>query len=144
MKQILRQLDNIIVRLKLEESLEKVKFIREYGSHTAQVPLFVGFMAVVSVMDTSLSKQYIGGYMSSAVKGEEFQAKVAISVYAPADENGNGLSEITSEMLAALRKVDSEKILGEFTVSPIEFDADMNAIFRTVEFKMDFYLCEEA
>ncbi len=142
MKQILRQLDSLIARIKLCENLSKVRFIRDYGSHSAETPV-TGFLAVVSLTDTSLSKQYIGEYLESSIKGEEFSAKVEINVYAPASENGNGLSEVISELMSTLKKVDNEKILRDITASPIEFDTDMNSIFRTVEFKMDFCLCEE-
>lgn len=142
MKQILRQLDTLIARIKLCENLERVRFIREYGTHSAEMPV-TGFLAVVSLTDTSLSKKYIGEYLESSIKGEEFSAKVEINVYAPASENGNGLSEVTSELMSTLKRVDNEKILRDITASPIEFDADMNSIFRTVEFKMDFCLCEE-
>ena len=143
MNQIEKQLDSIIARLKLCESLSQVRFIREYGSHNIEMPVS-GFLAVVSVTGTALSKEYIGGYISPSVRGEQYAAKAQICVYAPADENGSGLSEITSEILAALKKADSEKIIEDVSVSSIDFDADMNAIFRTVELTIEFYLCEEA
>lgn len=142
MKQILKQLDSLIARIKLCEYFARVRFIRDYGTHSAQTPV-TGFLAVVSLTDTSLSRRYIGEYLESSVKGEQFTAKAEINVYAPASENGNGLSEVTSELMSTLKKVDNEKILRDITASPIEFDADMNAIFRKVEFKMDFCLCEE-
>lgn len=142
MKQILRQLDSLIARVKLCENLARVRFIRDYGTHSAESPV-TGFLAVVSLTDTSLSKQYIGEYLESSIKGEQFTAKVEINVYAPASENGNGLSEVISELMSTLKKVDNEKILRDITASPIEFDADINSIFRKVEFMMDFCLCEE-
>lgn len=143
MNQIEKQVDSIIVRLKTIEELKPLKFVREYGFHDAEMPV-VGLLAVVSVTDTALSKSYIGGYMSSSVKGEQFLARVEIRIYAPATENGNGLSEITSELLQGLKKADTQQIIIEANASPIAFDADMNAIYRTVEFGLEFCLCEEA
>lgn len=142
MNQITAQLDRIIARLRLNERLDRVKFIREHGNHRAEVSLS-GFLAVVCVTDTALSRKFVGDYLSPAVKGERFSANVQIIVYAPADENGNGLSEITCELMQGLKKADTEKIIGETSVSAIEFDADMNAIYRKVEFTMEFCLCEE-
>lgn len=101
------------------------------------------FLAVVAVTDTVLSKKYVGDYLSASVKGEQFLAKVQIFVYAPADENGNGLSEITCEIMQGLKKADTEKIISELSVSAIDFDTDINAIFRKVEFTMEFFVCEE-
>lgn len=88
-------------------------------------------------------KKYVGDYLSASVKGEQFLAKVQIFVYAPADENGNGLSEITCEIMQGLKKADTEKIISELSVSAIDFDTDINAIFRKVEFTMEFFVCEE-
>lgn len=59
MNQITTQLNRIIARLKLNEKLSKVKFIREHGNHSAEVNL-TEFLAVVAVTDTSLSKSLWG------------------------------------------------------------------------------------
>ncbi len=142
MNQIEKQIDRIIAGLKLNEALKPVRFVREYGSHSTENPIS-GLLAVVSVTDTTLSKNYIGGYLSSSIKGDSYAAKVEIRVYAPATENGNGLSEIVSELLTGLKKADNEKIIVESDASSIAFDPDMNAIYRTVHFSIEFCLCEE-
>lgn len=142
MNQITTQLDRIIARLRLNEKLKGVKFIREHTSQSVEVNL-CSFLAVVAVTDTALSKRFVGDYLSPSVKGEQFSARVQIFVYAPADENGNGLSEITCELMQGLKKADTDKIISEVSVSAIDFDADMNSIYRKVEFNMEFCLCEE-
>jgi putative NADH-flavin reductase len=81
--------------------------------------------------------------ISSSVKGEEYIAKVEIRVYAPASENGSGLSEIVSEMLTGLKKADTNKIIVESGATSIEFDSNMNAIYRVISFEISFCLCEE-
>jgi hypothetical protein len=140
--QIEKQIDRIIAGLKLIDELKGVRFIREYGSHNVEMPI-KGMLAVVSVTDTSLSKSFLGDYLSSSVKGEQYKANVEVRVYAPAVENGNGLSELVSEMLIGLKKADSQKIIVESGASPIAFDANMNAIYRIVNFTVEFCLCEE-
>lgn len=142
MNQITTQLDRIIARLRLNEKLKGVKFIREHTSQSVEVNLS-SFLAVVAVTDTALSKRFVGDYLSPSVKGEQFSTRVQIFVYAPADENGNGLSEITCELMQGLKKADTDKIISEVSVSAIDFDADMNSIYRKVEFNMEFCLCEE-
>ena len=142
MNQIEKHVDRVIAGLKLIEALKPVRFVREYGSHNTEMPI-KGLLAVVSITDTSLSKSYIGGYLSSSVKGEQYEAKGEIRVYAPATENGSGLSEIVTEILAGIKKADSQKIISETSASSIAFDPDMNAIYRTVHFSIDFCLCEE-
>ena len=91
----------------------------------------------------STEKSYIGGYLSPSIKGESYNAGVEIRVYAPATENGSGLSEIVSEILLGLKTADAEKTITHSEAASIEFDPDMNAIYRTVSFNMEFCLCEE-
>ena len=133
MNRIEKQVDRIIAGLKVNEALKNVRFIREYGSDEAPSPVN-GMIAVVSVRDMSTEKSYIGGYLSPSIKGESYNAGVEIRVYAPATENGSGLSEVVSEILLGLKTADA---------ASIEFDPDMNAIYRTVSFNMEFCLCEE-
>lgn len=143
MNQIETQIDNIIMGLKRIEGLSGVRFVKEYKNHKVENPI-TGFIAVVYVTDTALSKGYIGGYLSSSLKGEQFFARTEIRVYAPVDENGTGLSEIISEILTGLKKADTEKIIVDVSATSIKFDTEINSIYRTVEFNIEFCLCEEA
>lgn len=142
MNRIEKQVDRIIAGLKVNEALKNVRFIREYGSDEAPSPVN-GMIAVVSVRDMSAEKSYIGGYLSPSIKGESYNAGVEIRVYAPATENGSGLSEVVSEILLGLKTADAEKTITHSEAASIEFDPDMNAIYRTVSFNMEFCLCEE-
>lgn len=142
MNRIERQVDRIIAGLKLIDGLRQIRFVREYGSRAAEAPVR-GFLAVVSVTDMSASKSFIGEYLSQGVKGELFCAKAEIRVYAPADENGSGLSELVGELMAGLKRADTEKVITSTGATSIEFDPDMNAVFRTVTLELEFCLCEE-
>lgn len=142
MTQIQKQLDRIIVGLKHIEALADVRFVREYGSHKVETPI-TSLLAVVSVRETVLSNNYIGGYLSSSIKGEQYSAVAEIRVYAPATENGAGLSETVSNILSGMKEADKDKITTEASATPIAFDSDMNAIYRTVNFGIDFCLCKE-
>lgn len=142
MTQIQKQLDRIVVGLKHIDSLKDVRFVREYGSHSVETPI-TGFLAVVSVRETVLSNNYIGGYLSSSVRGDQYSANAEIRVYAPATENGAGLSEVVGAILSGLKDADKDRIVTETSATPIAFDSDMNAIYRTVKFGVDFCLCEE-
>ena len=142
MTQIQKQLDKIIVGLKRIETLKNVRFVREYGAHKAEVPIN-DMLAVVSVKESVLSNSYIGGYLSSSVRGDQYSANAEIRVYAPSDKSGAGLSETVGEILAGLKTADENKIIPESSATPIAFDSDMNAVYRTVKFVVDFCLCEE-
>ena len=136
MNRIEKQVDRIIAGLKVNEALKNVRFIREYGSDEAPSPVN-GMIAVVSVRDMSTEKSYIGGYLSPSIKGESYNAGVEIRVYAPATENGSGLSEVVSEILLGLKTADAEKTITHSEAASIEFDPDMNAIYRNAVLKCE-------
>ena len=81
--------------------------------------------------------------MTASLHGETYSAEAEIRLYAPADANGNGLAEIVSEVLAGLNAADEEHIITSASASSIEFDPDLNAVFRRVTFHMAFCVCEE-
>ena len=142
MTRIQQRIDELIIRLKQLDALSDVRFVREYGNESVEMPVR-SVMAVVGIAETTRERGYIGGYLSSSLKGECYGAKVEIRVYSPASENGSGLSELVSELLMGLEKADRENIIISASARSIEFDPDMNAIFRTVEFRIEFCLCEE-
>ena len=142
MTQIRRHVDWLSIRLKQRAAFTGVRFVREYGNDSMETPVR-GHIAVVGITKTERKKGYIGGYLSSSVKGETYGAQVEIRVYAPADENGSGLSELVCELMSGLEEADEERVVSDITASSIEFDPDVNAIFRKVEFSMEFCLCEE-
>ena len=142
MTQIQQCVDRIVDRLKMNDAFSGVRFIREYGNVSIETPVR-GLLAVVGITNTSRKKGYIGGYLSSSVRGETYVATAEIRVYAPADEHGSGLSELVFELMTAIEAADAEKIVTSVSASSIEFDPDVNAVFRKVEFKLEFCLCGE-
>ena len=52
------------------------------------------------------------------------------------------IAESRDRQMAAA-KADAEKIVTSVSASSIEFDPDVNAVFRKVEFKLEFCLCGE-
>ena len=142
MTQIRQRIDRIIGRVKQNAAFGGVRFIREYGNIAVETPVR-GFLAVVGMTDASRRKGYIGGYLSPSVRGETCGATVEIRVYAPADENGSGLSELVCGLMTALEAADEENLITSVSASSIEFDPDVNAVYRKVEFKLEFCLCEE-
>ncbi len=143
MDRIKEMTDGIIGRLKACSGLEDVRFIREYGSHDMENPV-TGWLAAVRITGTKLSRQYLGGYLSSDVRGDRYRAVVEICIYAPSQGNGTGLSEKVSAVLGGLREADSDRLITDVAASAIRFDPDLQAIYRTVTVGLDFCLTEEA
>ncbi|MBQ6387909.1 MAG: hypothetical protein IJH96_04730 [Ruminococcus sp.] len=142
MTQINEQMDAIVRGLKALPSLSEVRFVREYVSAPVETPVS-GFIAVVGVKSAAQSRAFIGGDATASLKGEMYTAVAEICLYAPCGGNGNGLSELAGEILNGLRTADTAGIISEASVSPIAFDTELNTVFRSIGFRLEFCLCEE-
>ena len=142
MTPIHEQTDCVIRRLKTQESMRNVRFVRAFSDENIETPIH-GFLAAVSIISTSQSQDFVGGWASSGVRGCMYTAEVEIRVYSPYHENGNGLSELVSAMLTGLKEADEEKLITAAAASSIEFDNELNSVFRKLCFTMEFCLCEE-
>ena len=98
---------------------------------------------MVGINQITRENGFFGGRLSSSVSGERYSVRAEIRVYAPASENGTGLSGVVSELIASLESADSEHIITGASASPIEFDPNINAVFRKIEFGASFCLCRE-
>ena len=142
MDQINSQVNGIILGLKTIRALSGVRFVREYSAEPIETPVS-GFIASVGVKSEERSSGFIGGDATSSLKGEMYSAAVEIRLYSPNGGNGSGLSELAGEMLTGLRSADTAGIISDASVSSIEFDTELNAIFRRIGFNLEFCLCEE-
>ena len=142
MTPIREQTDCIIRRLKMQESMQNVRFVRAFSEESIEMPIR-GFLAAVNIVSTEKSQDFVGGLAASGVKGCMYAAEVEIRVYSPFQGNGSGLSELVSTMLCGLKEADEEKLITASSVSSIEFDKEINSVFRKLCFSMEFCLCEE-
>ena len=142
MTQINEQADGIVLGLKAIPALSSVRFVREYSSEPIETPVS-GFLAAVGVNSAERKNGFIGGDATSALKGEMYSASIEIRLYSPNGGNGSGLSELAGEILSGLKTADTAGIVSEPSVSSIEFDTELNTIFRRIGFRLEFCLCEE-
>ena len=142
MIRIQQQIDSVIMGLKQRGTLADVRFVREYGLEKTETPVR-GMLAVVGISQITREKGFFGGRLSSSVTGERYSVKAEIRVYAPASENGTGLSGVVSEIVAGLEAADSGHIITGVSASPIGFDPNINSIFRKIEFDAAFCLSGE-
>ncbi len=142
MTQINEQADGIVLGLKEIPALSGVRFVREYSAEPIETPVS-GFIAAVGVNSAERKSAFIGDDATSSLKGEMYSAAVEIRLYSPNGGNGSGLSELAGEMLAGLKTADTAGIVSDASVSSIEFDTELNTIFRRICFRLEFCLCEE-
>lgn len=142
MNRIKAELDSIIIQIKKNKAFDGVRFVREYNAAQIETPVS-GLIAVVCLTGASLSKSYVGGYITPSAKGEVYRAEVEIRLYAPSDESGGGLTEPAGALAAALKELEHEGV-GDVSVSAIGFDADAAAVYRRVSFKFALFSGTEA
>lgn len=143
MNRIKAEVDRIVARLKENSALSGIRFVREYSSNQLESPID-GWLAAVCITDVKLSKSYVGGYMSSSIRGEVYSAGVEIRLFAPAEENGSGLSELAGEIVSTLSEAKNELNISSVTASAIGFDPNSDAVYRTVSCKLEFCASGEA
>lgn len=143
MNRIKAEVDRIVARLKENSALSGIRFVREYSSNQLESPID-GWLAAVCITDGKLSKSYVGGYMSSSIRGEVYSAGVEIRLFAPAEENGSGLSELAGEIISTLSEAKNELNISSVTASAIGFDPNSDAVYRTVSCKLEFCASGEA
>lgn len=143
MNRIKVEVDRIVARLKENSALSGIRFVREYSSNQLESPID-GWLAAVCITDVKLSKSYVGGYMSSSIRGEVYSAGVEIRLFAPAEENGSGLSELAGEIISTLSEAKNELNISSVTASAIGFDPNSDAVYRTVSCKLEFCASGEA
>ena len=143
MNRIKAEVDRIVARLKENSALSGIRFVREYSSNQLESPID-GWLAAVCITDVKLSKSYVGGYMSSSIRGEVYSAGVEIRLFAPAEENGSGLSELAGEIISTLSEAKNELNISSVTASAIGFDPNSDTVYRTVSCKLEFCASGEA
>ena len=143
MNRIKAEVDRIVARLKENSALSGIRFVREYSSNQLESPID-GWLAAVCITDVKLSNSYVGGYMSSSLRGEGYSAGVEIRLFAPAEENGSGLSELAGEIISTLSESKNELNISSVTASAIGFDPNSDAVYRTVSCKLEFCASGEA
>ena len=135
MIRINRHLDMIINSLKGCAELEGIRFVRGYTNQRIESPLS-GFTAAVILLETKLNESYLGGDIGENIKGDIYSAGVEIRLYAPRSENGSGLSRLAAVTLDKLRNVRADCLLSGFNAGQIEFDQNLNAVFRRIGFEL--------
>ncbi|HCA04679.1 MAG TPA: hypothetical protein DEO32_02145 [Ruminococcaceae bacterium] len=138
MTQINSAVDSIIILIKNIEPFDGVRFVREYNTSQIETPVSSP-LAAVRITSVNLCKSYVGGYVSPARKGDYYCVEVSICFYAPSHENGSGLSELACAAVNALNSLEDGDI-SEISASAIAFDADAEAVYRTVSFKLRLFI----
>ena len=142
MTAIIDIVNSLICKAKENECISNVKFVKAFRENLAEHPID-GYIAVVKVEKITKTEDFVGGYAKNNIKGEMFNASFALDVYSGNDITGEDLSATTLKIQQAVCLADESNIIDDSWILPIEFDSNLNAIYREIKFNLSFCLCGE-
>lgn len=140
MTEVINIVNSLIYKARENENIKNVKFVKAYRENFAQNPV-EGYIAVVKIEKISKTNSFAGGFADSKIKGEMFSVCFALSVYSDNDITGEELSSTALKIQQAVADADESSIIESSWISPIEFDSDIKAIYREINFTLAFCLC---
>ena len=142
MTAVIEIVNNLIKKAKENEAVSNVRFLKEFRQDMAERPVD-GYIAVVKIENIDMSQSFAGGLYDKYIKGEMYSVKVTLTVYSGNDISGEELSAVTLKVYQALTDADTDNIIADSFVSPIDFDESIKAIYRKINFDLAFCLCGE-
>lgn len=119
-----------------------IRFVKAYKTREAEKPVS-GFAAVVEIGEATAGGSFVGGYFNTGVKGDIYKVALTVSIYSPDTISGEDLSTTALKVSEAFKKADESGIIEEMSVSPIAFDENTSAIYRSIDMRLGFCLCGE-
>ena len=124
-------INNLITKVKEQDNLNNVCFLKAYNKDMAQKPI-KGYIVVVDFKQLVQSQSFVGGYFSNDLKGEIYSAKVVLRVYTGRESSGKDLGDIALKISAALKEADKDSLITDIFIGPITYDSQFEAIFREI------------
>ena len=118
MTAVIEIVNNLIKKAKENEAVSNVRFLKEFRQDMAERPVD-GYIAVVKIENIDMSQSFAGGLYDKYIKGEMYSVN------------------------QALTDADTDNIIADSFVSPIDFDESIKAIYRKINFDLAFCLCGE-
>ncbi|MBE6824880.1 MAG: hypothetical protein E7513_05985 [Ruminococcaceae bacterium] len=142
MKQIENYIDELVLKIKEDDSLSQYCFVKGFSAREFPDPL-VGYIIAVSTLDTQVGVEFLSQAVGENLCGSMYNMTLKFRVYAPKNEGGEGLLALAHTLCETLRKNDSENVIQNITTSSISFDNDAMTVYRDVVAELSFCLYEE-
>ncbi len=142
MKQIEDYINELMLKIKKDDSLSQYCFVKGFSAREFPNPL-TDYVIAVSTLDTQVGVEFFGETVGDNLCGSMYNATLKFRVYAQKNEGGEGLLALAHTLCEALKKNDSENTIQNITTSSISFDNDAMTVYRDVVAELSFCLYEE-
>lgn len=142
MIQIQSSIDELVKKIKKDEALSDLCFVKGFSFNEQPAPLN-SYMIAVSTLDAQIGTQFVSDAVGENLKGSMYDATLKFRIYAPKNKGGEGLVALATDLCNAIRKNDAENVCNDIKVSGISFDEQMMSVYRDVVAQLSFCMYEE-
>jgi hypothetical protein len=132
------KIENLIKKMKQQQPLDKVCFVKAYNGRLRETPL--GELLVTVGVGKNTQDSFYGGYMGNGEKGENITGELLLNVYCPYSSGGDGITDVVNNILESLNNNDDENLVTSISVSEIKFSKEYEAVYRTVTISLNYCL----
>lgn len=135
--------ESLINSIKDNPEFANVKFLKAYGVSDYD-PGHGSISAVVNIEDIERGKSYLSRLYDAQTYGDVFSSKLTIRVYATENISGESLTETSVKLRQAIINADGGGFIYKNKISPINYENDTGAVYREINFLIEYVLCEAA
>lgn len=142
MDQITNTIDELVRKIKADEAFHNITFVKGFSFSEHQNP-FDDYLIAVSKLDSQQSSSFVGDSVGENLRGSMYEMTVKFRIYAPKNEGGDGLVELSNQMSESIKKHDVYNACQDIKISSIAFDESAMTVYRDVVALMSFCVYEE-
>ncbi len=142
MNRISNIIDELVKEIKRDDDFSNICFVKGF-SVTENPDPFSDYMIAVSTLDSHMQSEFLGDIVGENLTGNMFEVTVKFRIYAPKNDGGDGLVDMSNRMCESIKRHDVHSVCKDIKVSSIAFDEGAMTVYRDVVALMSFCVIEE-
>ena len=142
MNRISNIIDELVKDIKRDDDFSDICFVKGF-SVTENPDPFLNYMIAVSTLDSHMQSEFLGDIVGENLTGGMFEVTVKFRIYAPKNDGGDGLVDMSNRMCESIKRHDVHSVCKDIKVSSIAFDEGAMTVYRDVVALMSFCVIEE-
>lgn len=142
MNRISNIIDELVKDIKRDDDFSDICFVKGF-SVTENPDPFSNYMIAVSTLDSHMQSDFLGDIVGENLTGSMFEVTVKFRIYAPKNDGGDGLVDMSNRMCESIKRHDVHSVCKDIKVSSIAFDEGAMTVYRDVVALMSFCVIEE-
>lgn len=142
MTQIETNVLRIVSKIKQDESMKDICFVKGFSAVEYQHPLD-DYLIAVSTLDAQVGTKFVSDKVGENLKGNMYNATLKFRVFAPKNVGGDGLATLAYKLCEAIKRCDTQNVCESIKTSGIAFDDNAKTVYRDVVCELSFCLYEE-